>query len=119
MCLPSVSDPKVIDAICTASFEARSFYRRTVSYDLSLVDVGGHWRIGLATLGAFRARAAVLIPPDGSAGVIFLNVQADGWRYNEIRATMNRLYANLAILRSGSRRSQAAIAIFNKFQAKP
>ena len=33
---------------------------------------------------------------------------------------MNRLYANLAILRRGSRSSnQAAIAMFNKFQAKP
>ena len=33
---------------------------------------------------------------------------------------MNRLHANLAILRRGSRsNNHAAIAMFNKFQAKP
>jgi len=49
-----------------------------------------------------------------------VNAQADLWRYNETRAAVNRLYANLAILRRGSRsNNQAAIAMFNKFQTKP
>src|SRR5205085_1927149 len=39
----------------------------------------------------------------GSAGVILLNARADRWRHNDTRAAMNRLYANSAILRRGSR----------------
>ena len=39
---------------------------------------------------------------------------------SERRAAMNSLYANLASLRRGTRsNNHAAIAMFNKFQAKP
>src|SRR5438445_631250 len=45
---------------------------------------------------------------------ILLNARADRWRHNDTRAAMNRLYANFAVLRRGSRsNNQAAIATFN------
>src|SRR4051812_46214147 len=68
--------------------------------------------------GDYPGRSTRAAAPRAGAG--FLNAQADRWRNNQIRPTMNRLYNNLAILRRGNpRNNQAPIAMFNKFQAKP